>query len=85
MKGMIDVAIETTIQKRSASLRLNNGTDASGNVTLVNLSLGTLSVDEWTDADYEKYLKITDLLEPCLSKSIYRSEASQTVAVSHPL
>lgn len=58
--------------KEVVQLKLNNGTDPSGNVRTVNQNLGALNPNAW---DATKVMAISEALIPCLSKSIY--------AVSH--
>lgn len=62
------MAVASTVNKMSCTLKLNNGTDASGNVQTVSTSLGTMDKAGW---DATKVLAITDALEDCLAKSIY--------------
>lgn len=53
---------------RKATMKLQNGTDASGNVKTVSLNLGSLDVANW---DANKAMAIMTALQPCLSKTIY--------------
>lgn len=56
-----------SIQKITATMGLNNGTDSEGNQRIVNVSLGTMSKNNW---DGDKVLAICAALEPCLDKSL---------------
>lgn len=70
-----------TLKKVSVNLKLENGTDAEGNIKLVNVSLGTLSKDSF---DADKALAIVQLLSPCLSKTVNSTEkvAISTIAAA---
>ena len=56
-----------TTKKISVNIKLNNGVDQQGNMKLVTLSLGKLSL---TGYDADKALALVNLLEACLDKSI---------------
>ena len=60
-----------TLKKVSVNLKLENGTDAEGNIKLVSQPLGTLGKDSF---DADKALAIVRLLAPCLSKTINSTE-----------
>lgn len=62
------MAVTETMIKNQCNMKLNNGTDASGNVKTLNQSLGTLSDTAW---DATKAMAIVEALTPCLSKSVY--------------
>ena len=66
----------SSLQKISASVRLNNGTDMDGNTITVGMNLGSFSKDNF---DADKLLAIVGLLEPCLSKAV---EAVEKIEVS---
>ena len=51
----------------AASLKLNNGTTASGATKLVSLSLGKLDKDAWNAS---KVLALKDLIAPCLALEV---------------
>lgn len=55
--------------KNQATMVLNNGLDASGNITTVNVSLGTLADSGW---DAAKAYTIMEAIEACLTKTIYQ-------------
>ena len=57
------------------NIRLNNGTDASGNDRYVNVSLGNLSEENY---DPDEALTIVAALAPCLSKTISTVEEVKT-------
>lgn len=60
-----------TTKKISFNIKLNNGTDAEGNVKTVTLQLGKLSIAGYND---DKALALANLLQPCLDKSIHATE-----------
>ena len=68
-----------TLKKVVCNVRLENGTDASGNLKFMSTSLGTLSKDSW---DPDKALAIVSALGPCLSKTINSTEKIQTSTIS---
>ena len=55
------------VKKVSVNVKLENGTDTSGNIKTVSLSLGTLSKDNF---DADKALAVVSLLAPCLNKTV---------------
>lgn len=67
------------IKKRSAAIRIENGTDSEGNVKTTTVSLGTLSKDRW---DGDKALAIVGALEPCLNNVITTVETTATSTLS---
>ena len=69
----------TTVKNVSVILKLENGTDAEGNMKYVNLSLGNLSKDTF---DADKALAVKAVLTPCLSKEVGSVEMIQTCIVS---
>ena len=73
------MATQEIIQKRTVTLKLNNGTK-QGVVQTVNVSLGSLDKDEW---DGDKATAIIDLIEPCLSKSIEEITTSTTARLMY--
>ncbi len=68
------MAVSELTLKHSVSVKLNNGTK-DGIVQTVSISLGSLDKDEW---DAQKAMNIVDLMEPCLSKSIYEVQKTTT-------
>jgi len=68
------MAVET-IKKRTAAVRVENGTDSEGNVKTTTVSLGTLAKDRW---DGDKALAIVGALEPCLNNVIAAIETTAT-------
>ncbi len=69
----------TTLNKVSVVFKLENGTDAEGNIKYVDLPLGNLSTDNF---DADKALAVKSVLAPCLSKTVGRVEMIQTSIVS---
>lgn len=57
-----------TREKVQFKINLDNGTTATGDVKTVSVNLGTLST---TNYDVDKAIAIANLLEPCLTKTIY--------------
>ena len=68
------MAVSELTLKHSVSVKLNNGTK-DGKVQTVSISFGSLDKDEW---DAQKAMNIVDLMEPCLSKSIYEVQKTTT-------
>ena len=66
------------ITQITATLGLNNGTDSEGNQRIVNVSLGSMSKNDW---DGDKVLAICAALEPCLDKSLSRVIKGTTATV----
>ncbi|MBQ7193721.1 MAG: hypothetical protein IJR98_05065 [Synergistaceae bacterium] len=62
-----DEMATTALKKVSVNVKLNNGTDASGNDKFVNVTLGNLSEENY---DADKALAIVTALAPCLSKTV---------------
>ena len=72
----------SSLTKITARLRLENGTDETGNMKYVNQSLGDLNETyyaENTAAAQEKILNIKNAIAPTLSKTVGYTE---TVATS---
>ena len=69
----------TTLKKVSVRLKLENGTDADGNMKYVNLSLGSLSKDNF---DADKALAVKAVLAPCLSKTVGSVEMTQVSEIT---
>ena len=69
-----------TLKKVSVNVKLDNGTDAAGNVKTVGVSLGTLSTSGF---DANKVMAIVPLLEPCLTKSVYSVEKVEVSTLSN--
>lgn len=65
------MAVTSTLKKVSVNVKLDNGTDAQGNVKTVSVPLGNLSVQNF---DAEKAMAVVTLLEDCLLKSVYSVE-----------
>ena len=61
------MAAVTTLNKVSVSLKLNNGTSATGAVKTVSISLGTLKKDAF---NADKAMAIVGALTPCLNKTL---------------
>lgn len=57
-----------TVEKINFKINLDNGTDSSGQVKTVAVSLPTLSVSGYTDTGA---IAIANALEPILTKTIY--------------
>ncbi len=64
----------TALKKVSVRLKLENGIDDAGNYKYVNLSLGSLSKDNF---DADKALAVKAVLAPCLSKTVGSVEMTQ--------
>ncbi len=65
------MAVTSTLKKVSVNVKLDNGTDALGNVKTVSVNLGNLSVQNF---DAAKAMAIVNLLEPCFTKTVYSVE-----------
>lgn len=68
-----------TLKKRTCSIKLENGTDSSGNVRYVSLNIGSLNASRW---DGDKALAIVGALESCLNKTIGFVEPTATYTLS---
>lgn len=62
------MAITETALKDAVSMKLNNGTDASGNIKTVSVSIGSLSTASY---DNSKAMAVVNAISPCLSKGVY--------------
>lgn len=69
----------TALIKVSVRLKLENGTDAEGNIKYTNLSLGSLSKDNF---DADKALAVKAVLAPCLSKTVGIVEMTQVSEIT---
>ena len=68
------MAVET-MKKVGVSVRLENGTDSSGNMKYVSLSLGNINKDNF---DADKALAVVTALAPCLTKTVSSVEKTAT-------
>lgn len=68
-----------TLKKLTCSVRLENGTDSSGNVKTVLTSIGTMAKNAW---NADKALSIVGALAPCLNKTVNSVEKGTTSSVS---
>lgn len=69
------MAVTRTLQKGTARLKLNNGTDPStGQVRTVNQSMPSLTPEYTPATDDEKLMAVIEALVPCLTKSVYSVE-----------
>lgn len=57
----------SSIDKITVNVKLENGTDEAGNIKTVSVSLGNLSEDNY---NADKALAVVSLLAPCLSKTV---------------
>ena len=69
----------TALKKVSVRLKLENGRDDDGNMKYVNLSLGSLSKDNF---DADKTLAVKAVLAPCLSKTVGSVEMTQVSEIT---
>lgn len=65
------MAVTSTMTRVTVKMLLNNGTDASGNIKTVSVSLGALST---TGYDDDKAMAVVAAIEPCLTKSVYSTK-----------
>ncbi len=65
---MNNMAVTSTMTRVAVKMLLNNGTDASGNIKTVSVSLGSLSVTGYDDT---KAMAVIAAIGPCLTKSVY--------------
>jgi len=75
----------TSLKKVTARVKLENGSDAEGNMKYVNQSLGDLSESYFSTNPTEaaaKLLAIKNTLAPCLSKAIGSLETVETSEIS---
>ena len=73
------MAIVNELGKRTATLKLNNGTTASGSVKLVSCSLPTLTLGNgYTDA---KAVAVRDALAQCLALEVEDVQKAETYSV----
>lgn len=56
------MAVTSTPKKVSVSVKLNDGVDSDGNISVVSLSLGSLSLNGYDD---EKALAVVSALNVC--------------------
>lgn len=66
------MAVTENATKFTVKLLLNNGTSSSGDVKTVSVSYPSINYNTY---DAEKVLTIEGLLSPCLSKSVYTTQA----------
>ncbi|MBQ6774534.1 MAG: hypothetical protein IJP48_10820 [Synergistaceae bacterium] len=69
------MAVITTQQRVSCTVKLNNGTTETGQIKTINQSLGSLKVDAF---DAQKALNIVNLLRPVLELPVYKVQNSVT-------
>ncbi len=74
------MAATATTTKIAVNLKLNNGTSSTGAVKTLNVSLGTINKDS---LDLDKVLALSDLVETCLTKSVYVVEKVEYSHVSN--
>ena len=73
------MAATTELLKVSASVKLDNGTDAQGNPRTVSVSLGSLNKASF---DADSVLEIAGALQPCLNKTITSIEKTEISSIS---
>lgn len=74
------MAVEETLYKNAMTIKLNNGTDSSGNIQTVDTTLGsTLSPSSW---DAEKAWAIRSALLNVLSLEPYGTYRTATFAMT---
>ena len=56
------------------NVKLNNSTDADGKVRTLNVNLGKLSNDNYSD---QKAWNVKSALEPCLEKAVYAVQKTE--------
>ena len=69
------MAAITTLEKVAVSLKLNNGTTATGKLKTVSLSLGKLNKAAF---NADKVMAIVNLLSPCLAKNVEQVVKTET-------
>lgn len=68
----------STVEKIQCRIKLDNGTDAQGNVKTLSVSFPTVSVSGYTDA---RFLAVSQAVQPCLTHTIYSLEKITTEGV----
>lgn len=71
------MAANVVPKSTSVSLKLNNGTSATGNQLVKGVSLGPV---KW-NADVDGVWAVAQSLAPCLDKSVLRVERTETVVI----
>lgn len=62
------MAIQETKEKEACTIKLNMSVSESGTVKTANVSLGSLSANNW---DAQKAYNIVEALAPLFSKAVY--------------
>lgn len=75
------MAVTETVTKEQVTMKLNNGTSASGTLKFVNLSLGNLSAVP-SAYDGQKVANLVEAIEPCLTKTVSSTLHIQTAGMS---
>ncbi len=74
------MAATATVTKVAINLLLNNGVSSTGSVRTLPVSLGKIDKD---NIDLDKALALSDLVETCLTKSVYVVEKVEYSHVSN--
>lgn len=75
-----------TLKKQTITVKVNAGTDSSGNIKTANLNFPNLSELAFeggsASSSYDKALAVVTALAPCLSKTITAVEGATTNTIS---
>ena len=71
---------KSSLHSVSVFMRLNNGTDAQGNVKTIGISLGSLNPATY---DPDKVLAIVDKVENCLTKTVVYVQEFKTSTITN--
>lgn len=76
----------STLSKVTARLKLENGTDAEGNIKTVNLSMGDLSESYFQTNRVDALTALVAIratLSPILSKTVHNMETVETSEITN--
>jgi len=76
------MAVTRALSKITARMKLNNGTDPSGNVKTVNQSMPSLVSAYDKTTDDTKLMAVVNALVPCLTKAVYTVEVVETYGLT---
>lgn len=68
------MAVTSTIDSNSITIKLNGGTSASGTVKTINVNLTGIKKTAFTDEDKQKVLNIVDAISETLEYPVFSTQ-----------
>lgn len=76
------MAVTSTVNSNTLTIRLNNGRDEQGRIKTLNLNITNIKKEAFTQEDFQKALNIVDPLSDVLGYATYEYQLTTSTTLT---